>query len=309
LYISSVVKNKNKMKVLLLLENDTKFPDCILRFRESYLKEYPNAEVLDFNYLRTKTDDELNDALRKATDIAFQTQFCQGSEYQVVEIFRTISKMRSKSVYIQNYDVKKQLSDHLGDELLFRSRKHSIYKIYDSFSSEKEPLDFSESIANHLAKIQKKRIEMSELRKLKMEAKTNPTGIKVRILACNANSREFNALPIGSVVDVLDCSQFDPNPSRGVWVWGLTEPVKLINDCGLQEYEIINQKIDPEKVLDLAFKQSGVSPSNFSEIELKGLLHIFNDDELDSLNKSQEFCDFVGIERRGNRRIISNLFQ
>lgn len=292
--------------LLLLLENDPNFPSAIEDFKEKFLEANPNTNLLEFKMLKTKSREEILEAITKATDIAFQTQFIGGSETQVEEIFWSLSKMKPKNIYIHNYDLKTHLEKY-GDELLYRMRKHTINKITGNIRTDYETIEFTESINNYLAKIQQIRFDNKETLKIREESKNNPTGIKVKILACNANGREFEDIKIGSIVDTLDMSLLDPNPSRGVWIWGKTEPVKLVNDCGIKEYEIVNEKLNTEQLLELAFKDVGINPDSINGAEYRDLLEIFKDDEISSLEKSQFFCDTIGIERRGNRRKIADL--
>lgn len=63
------------------------------------------------------------------------------------------------------------------------------------------------------------------------------TGRRVRVLDIKAQGPEFKVLKNGMVVEELDCSSIDPNPSRGIWVMGATEPVKLLNDDRMEEWQ------------------------------------------------------------------------
>jgi hypothetical protein len=42
------------------------------------------------------------------------------------------------------------------------------------------------------------------------------------------------------IVDELDASEIDPNPKRGIWVWGITEPVKLLQEINANEYRFVS---------------------------------------------------------------------
>lgn len=294
------------MKTLLILENDVSLSSSILRFKRQFEDNNEGCAIIEFTMLQTKTRDDIITAFMIATDILVETQFVSGSDYQLIQFASILAKMESKNVFIQNSNIKSEFEKHLEDEELYSIKHHNIYKIYGTYE-EPELITFPEAIKKHEDFLEMERIKAETLAQYKDEAKSSPTGIKVRILACNANGAEFKSLQIGSTVDTLDCSKFDPNSSRGVWVWGLTEPVKLINDCGLQEYEIINTDLTTSDKLNLSFRHCGINMDDFSDIELRGLIHVYDDDEYGNLEKAQVFCDFVKIERRSNRRMIANI--
>lgn len=53
---------------------------------------------------------------------------------------------------------------------------------------------------------------------------------------------EWSKLKNEDIVDEIDMSEIDPRPGWGIWVMGLTEPVKLIgkrDSRGHNEYELI----------------------------------------------------------------------
>lgn len=68
------------------------------------------------------------------------------------------------------------------------------------------------------------------------------TGYKIKIKNIIAQGAQWSTLKEGDIVDELECSEIDPNPSRGVWVMGKDEPVKLLNDSGYDEFEYSENK-------------------------------------------------------------------
>lgn len=79
------------------------------------------------------------------------------------------------------------------------------------------------------AKLEKERIERNK--------GFRRTGRMVRIKDIKAFGPQWGNLKEGDIVQELDCSSIDPNPKRGVWVMGIDEPVKLLNDSGYEEWE------------------------------------------------------------------------
>lgn len=305
------------MRTLLVLENDYLIPPSIERFIRFFEEGNKDCKVIQLNNLKCREKIEIISAFSEATDIVVMTQFVQGSDYQLYEFSKLLAKMESKNFFIQNSDIKESFEKNLDDKDIYDIRHHNVYQIY-GYHEPPKLITFPEAIKRHEDFLAEEKRIADELSKNKEEAKQKPTGIKIRILACNTGGKEFSALKIGSVVDTLDCSSFDPNPNcssfdpnpkRGVWIWGVTEPIKLVNDCGLQEYEIVTSNLSFSDKLDLSFKHAGIDFNEYSEIELRGLLSIYEDPDLSSLEKAQEFCDFVNIERRGNRRIIADLIE
>jgi hypothetical protein len=75
----------------------------------------------------------------------------------------------------------------------------------------------------------------------KQTARDRRTGRKVKIRTINANGPEFDVLKPGMVVDELDmsCLPVKVQYTQDTWVWGLTEPVRLVRTRGADEFEIV----------------------------------------------------------------------
>ena len=135
-----------------------------------------------------------------------------------------------------------------------------------------------------------------------------PTGLKAKILRILACGNAWKTLVPGTVVDVLDMSETDPNPNRGIWVWGDGQPVKLLYDDGYKEYEIITS--DLNEVAAEILKRVGIyNPTASDAFALMGVIS-------DALGQAEPevamnenitaWLDDKKLERRGNR---SNILQ
>lgn len=76
-------------------------------------------------------------------------------------------------------------------------------------------------------------------------AVNRPTGRKIKIGDLKSVvGPQWSKLKEGQIVDEIDMSKLDPRPGWGIWVMGLSEPVKLIgrrDSRQYNEYEIITQ--------------------------------------------------------------------
>ena len=132
-------------------------------------------------------------------------------------------------------------------------------------------------------------------------AQDRPTGKSIRITYCNASGKAFSTLVVGSVVPQVDMSEWDENPDRGVWVWGNGEPVKLVNDCGVKEYEFVD-KLDEFDLLEEVYKTVGSDFSNITRLERIAFTTILGDNEMSPMEKANMLCEEMGIQKRGNRQ-------
>jgi len=169
---------------------------------------------------------------------------------------------------------------------------HTIYEIKGSRDFDLVRIDMSRYVSE---------FEASEKERIEKNRSFEKTGRRVIIKKIQASSRQWSNLKEGSVVDELDCRSIDPNPSRGVWVMGLEEPVKLLNDSGYEEWEYEDLK---------AFALAKEFFSRGAMLDQGELLNIVSDWIKISSGKTNEgelwdwcntLCETVGVERRGNR--------
>jgi len=291
------------MRKLLILEND--FIDFknnhtyVGSFMNDWKKQF-NGEVIVFDNLRHRSTESIYLAFKETDDIAVQTAFVNGSDEQLISFANLLANIpESKNIYIGNYDLKRQLENHLTDNQIYRIRHHNIYNMsFEVEFSNNDKIDFSKIINTVDVSI---KIETE----YKESAKQRLTGLKVKVLGCSAKGKAFENLPIGEVVDTLDMSETDPNPNRGVWIQGNGEPIKLVNDSGLDEYEIFKDSVSNENKLEAVLSSVSYS-SPISNKDLIYIQHIINNPK-EYLNAGNEICDTLGIERRGNRQRINNI--
>jgi len=271
-------------------------------------------EVIELTSLRTRKLDDIVSAVSKATHIAAQTAFVQGSDDQLMMFVRLMSKMPSKEIFINYHPLRSYLERHLTDEQFHSIKHHNVHDMGYDFEHS-ELLKFDEQVGRHQAELD-----------YMLNAKDRPTGAKVRILACYAGGPQFKGLSIGSVVDVIDFSKQDPNPSRGVWVWGNGEPVKLINDLPQgDEYEIVSDVGEPsvvDKIMSITsthldyFNEGGQPDKDMAEILLAEYRQ-FLTEMVERLKAGKDtamgiattVCDYLGIERRMNRKRIYDILK
>jgi hypothetical protein len=169
---------------------------------------------------------------------------------------------------------------------------HSIYEIKGSRDFDLVNISMSKYVSE---------FESSEKERIKKNKSFERTGRRVIIKKIQASGRQWSNLKEDDVVDELDCRSIDPNPSRGVWVMGLEEPVKLLNDSGYEEWEYEDLK---------AFALAKEFFSRGSMLEENELLNVVSDWIKNCSGKTSEselwdwcntLCETVNVERRGNR--------
>ncbi len=261
-----------------------------------------------------RSNEEIYGAVSKCTDIAVQTCFVNGSDDQLYSMVKLLSKIpHTINVYIaylgishQN-ELREYLVSNLEPKELLSIKQHNIYAMSrDRYGDDKEPhllLDFT-SATKKLVK------QQLDTKTYQDSAKERTTGRKIRIMACNAVGGAFKDLPIGQIVDELDCEKLVAKGSkhRGVWVWGNGEPVTLVNDCGLIEYEIVTPLSTDEKLAELSkLVDMSVKLEKLSQLEIEGLRSVIEDEEESPMSKANYICELLNIEKRGNRQNICKM--
>lgn len=130
-----------------------------------------------------------------------------------------------------------QVNEAKADAIAYSMRHFTLMELV-SYAAPLRPIE-----------VLKARIER-ETSRLKFEddyqkaAPIRPTGRKIKIgNLASVVGKEWSQLVPDSIVDEVDMSMMDPRPGSGVWVMGLTAPVKLIgrfDQRGYNEYEIIS---------------------------------------------------------------------
>lgn len=288
------------MRKLLVLENDIRIDEDRHMFVCEFVKNYDGG-VTYLTGLKGRERSEIFEAVQQADDIAAQTALASGSEYQFDMMAYMLSKIAEpKNIYITllSTDLKKYMDENLDDATLHGLSKHNIFEL--SLFEEPKKIEFAARVGKFENKIQKEQAYRNS-------ARQRPTGLKVTIISVNANGKPFQGLPIGEEVDTLDMLEQDPNPSRGVWVWGNGEPVKLVNDGGPKEYKVCSGNVSPEIVVNYIKLLAGNKWRKRDNEDYQSYVEAVANDEHYSTSLANEFCDLFKIQKRGNRAVICEL--
>lgn len=302
-------------KTLLILENDWELQrgnhTYVLNFKDKW-----EGDVIELTGLKTKSQEEIYKAVMQCSAIAVQTCFVNGSDSQFFDMLQMLSKIQNSKdiyIYLMGDDLEGYFINNLEDKEFYAIKQHKIWEMSDGreyeWSKPHRLLDFSEPVNRHAEVLriaeEKRKFEEAYAK----SAIERPTGQKVKIIACSTGGKLFSTLPFGEVVDVLDMSQTDPNPKRGLWVWGNGEAVKLINDCGLIEYEVMFEKMTPYDVLVEATQSTRINVEELSGLQIKGITSLIEERVESAHDIAQFICDDLGFERRGNRSRLINLIE
>lgn len=145
--------------------------------------------------------------------------------------------------------------------------------------------------------------EKMEEERIKRNRGFEKTGRKVLIKELQAQGPQFAVLKKDTIVDELDCREIDPNPSIGVWVMGLDEPVKLLNNSRYEEWEYVEPGAD---ALSLEFHKRGGRGEDTGSISILAewinrCSSSLNLSDAELWLECDNICKLVGVERRGNR--------
>lgn len=184
-----------------------------------------------------------------------------------------------------------------GSEEIAKFAHHEIYEMV-SLPEDTEPY-LRIDLDKYVKAVQEKKEEEK-----KFYAGIRRTGRMVKIKGCSTGGKEWSMLKPGDEVYELDPSEIEPDIKRGVWVMGLTQPVKLLNSDGHDEWEYANPK-----AIDLAMEFASKT-GNLQKTELINLIGNFigrnagrllmkNDGEL--WIWCDQLCNLLGVPRRGHR--------
>lgn len=291
------------MKKILVIENDNNLNednhDTLLRRLENLKTQFPEHVVTILTGLNSYSPNELFGKLIDTDILLCMPTFTDQSQASgIVSLLSKVNKCLS--IHIISYDVEESLKRICTPEQLYNVRHHKVYK---SFYTDEKLLDFS-SIWGPWEK--QKIVEQHYI----TSRKNNSTGRKVKVLDIQTTNKEFSLLKNGQIVEELDCREIDPDPKRGIWVWGITEPVKLLDDSGYNEFEIVEGhdlklEITLEEMIILIKKSIKNIPVDESlSKEQKIFLIELLTEEISNQDKAWEIVDFFKLERRGNRQMF-----
>lgn len=292
-------------KNLLILENDPEITRSHHSVVSAFLHTW-DGDVIPHVSLHHMEEGELRQKLRDCTDIVCQTSLIQDSDWQFDWVLSLLARIpEPKNIYLTIHkDLNATMRERVKPKEFFAIKQHTIF---DWIAEDEEEyykkswvaLDFTDITDP----IQRK---IDEQEALRANARSRPTGRKVKVLGCVANGKAFENLPIGEVVDELDMSMFEAQDGgRGLWIWGNGEPIKLVNDTGFKEFELVISNIDD--LFEMIDKDCGANIKGLKRIEIKGLETMVNDPDETPHSIANFICEEIGIPKRHNRQVINNL--
>lgn len=310
-------------KTLLVIENDHDLDRAL--YVKAFMREY-KGDIIEMTGFRSRTKEEIVKNVSKCTDIAVQTCFVNGSDQQFDEMIGLLAKMKNPiNLYIyyinsREYGLYEYIVDNTTPEELISIEHHTIYAMSPDRSEyevedgvETEPhkrLDFTSITKKLHKKRTKKRVHDLYIDWYKETAINRKTGKKVLVLGCTAFGKAFTNLPIGEVVNELDCHELCcDGVSKGAWIQGNGEPIMLINNNGTREFKYVD-KLSVEELLVEIGKTTRVDLGTLKRSEIKGLISVLKSDDEElkhPLGKANFICEELGIPKRGNRQQICNL--
>ena len=300
---------------LVVIENDWKIPDTVTRF----IRNMKPVEVREFTNFANCDKKDFFPALMWCDTIIVETTLI--NTYQIDEMVELMSKIREpKQIIFTWEDTVNRLYEYLKDEDdIVKIAHHKIGHYSHTFEIEdgKDPIIITNLFSDKAIIVAERLRVEEELRQIKLaaekkyrdEAPTRLTGQTVLIKTIQASGKEWSTLKTGDIVPALDMTEQDPRANRGIWVWGLTEPVKLLNDSGYDEYEIITTEETPLREIALEVLKM-VNAFEIKEKDVYGVIG-FIEAALAEEDKSAQlhwtltaWLDDNDIPRRGNRNKI-----
>lgn len=219
------------MEKILVLENDHYINESIQDMLGKLMVSHPDYEIQYLYGAKHRHKSELAELIQWCTMIFADTTLTEwGQNSQMIEMLSNTKQ--PKKVCLVHYELKKALDQFMENKDYWSIKQHSIFEVergpWDDFKMypiniDTETSEYQQFIDNEKA--------------IRDNIKNKPTGQKVKILDIVAFNPQFNSLKKGMVVDVIDASEIDENPKRGLWVWGVSEPVKLLREPNAMEYE------------------------------------------------------------------------
>jgi hypothetical protein len=239
----------------------------------------------------------------QADAILFASTFVYSDEVRSVgNLLKAIKESKLIFGYSMNSreDLQASIENLWKVDELVEFGHHRLFEISNSFIDDAE-MKWCKEIDMSVYQKEMDRLEDERLRR---NAGFKRIATNVLIKKINAQGKEWSLLKEGDVVQELDCSSIDPNPKRGIWVMGLTEPVKLLNDSGNEEWEYK----DPNcfQLAKEFFKRACRYGEDMELLDIVGNIIGKSTGKL-KMDGSElwEYCDnickILSVERRGNR--------
>jgi hypothetical protein len=298
---------------IVVIENDFVVPYDVQQIIEHFgcgkddVKIYTNFDHLNEANLKNIFHD-----INWCDMIAIETTLI--NKYQVDDMVALMSKIKEpKQILFTWKATVEDLFEYLKDNKSIVTIDHhniGYFGLSDNEDKLKWCIINTEVFRENAKLVQVKLAQEAEIKRLKEEADkkyndeaiNRPTGRKIRVLRILSDNKAFKTLIPDTVVDELDMSELDPNTNRGVWVWGDGEPVKLVNDLGVNEYRL--QSTDLTEIAREVLCMLGwIDPKQTDIFAMVGVIS--------SAKTSSELHDNItdwldenNYERRGNRNRI-----
>ena len=308
---------KQNIMRLVVIENGGRLPDNVERF----IRELSPEDVRIFTNFEYCDKTDFSAALMWCDTILTETTLIK--KYQVDEMVELMGKLPSKQIIFTWKDTVQDLYKYLEDEDdIVKIAHHKIGYLAHTFEIEDgvatEGINNTNIFADK-AVIVAEKLRLAEIARLEKlaaeklyrdEAINRPTGQKVLIKTLQAFGKAWSTLVSGTIVDVLDMTEQDERPNRGVWVWGNGEPVKLLNDSGYDEYELCVSEDTPLSDIALEVLKM-VNLFEPKQKDIYGVIGFIEDALADTENKTSQlhwnlttWLDENEYPRRGNRNKI-----
>lgn len=290
-------------KKVLILENGWWDENDMSEFNAFYkfVKKDDNVKFKIIYHASVRDRNEIVEALLWADVLMFSSTFIYESQVKGLgDLLMNIPVSKHVIGYsVSDRSLQKHIEEIWKIEELAKMSQHKVFELVQTHPSlmDKEPPLLEIDMVQYKTeweRLEKERIEINH--------KMPKTGRKVRIGKVLAVGKQWSLLNEGNVVDELDCSSIEVNNKRGVWVMGLDEPVKLLNDDGYEEFEF---ETLTSEALAIEFFSRGNSKHKKKEMEfvqsqIENYSIVCDSTQLWDLCDS--FCDIIGVERRRNRR-------
>lgn len=298
-----------KIKKALFLENEF-FNDMkghfIYDVYEHLIHKGVNCVVID------QASGKKEQVVKEATDsdaIFFASTFLYESE--VKSVGNLLKALPSKLIFGQSIG-SGSLEGNIEriwklDEILQFSH-HRIFEITKNSKFLEDDETFYEEI--DLSSYQKEKDQL-EKERIERNKGFRKTGRMVKIKEIVAAGPQWGNLKEGDIVQELDCSSIDPNPKRGVWVMGVDEPVKLLNDSGYEEWEYDGCKANA-LVREFFSRGCMLHQTELMDLVEKWIVNCSGSLKLSDAELWEwcdNLCNTLNLERRGNRRYFERRLQ
>ena len=282
--------------------------EASLSLNDSFLLDWANSQPDStveciFNVYNADKK-ELIEKFNWCDILAFTTTFEHGDKiYTLGQLLASIDK--PIDVYIDNPDAKKEVLKIVSGQLAFNLRHHTLYE-FNPISRKKNIIGIQHKATYYKKKAKKEENKRKFEEEYKQSREKALTGRKIKINEILAFSPAYDTLKPDMIVDEIDNSEVDNEPCRGVWVWGNGEPVKLLKEGRINEYDFVDFKIDSRNLPVEICRIVALKPlPNFVYL----ITGILADDSLSMEGKSNKICELLNVEKRYNRVNIQKLLK